>query len=166
MQIDDNDSSNNYKTSGATVEQWHYQEGEHQKWIITSLNNGYYSIKSANSGLALSVPAGQTGTADVSLVQEAYNGYDRQKWIITQTEDYCYKIMPKSSEGLSNNLVMAVGQFEGTDPLDVNIEQRIYTNDSEYRDVWQICSFLDIGMSTDNYSGSKEIRSSGGAREG
>ena len=153
LQVSDEDFSNDYSTTGAIMEQYPYDSGDYQKWQITLLNDGYYSIISVKSGLALSVPAGQTSSADVSLVQDVYNSYDRQKWEITQTEHYCYKLKPKSSEGVSNDLVMAVGDFHPLEPDDANIEQRNYVDDDEYRDEWQICSFVNIGMSTDDYSG-------------
>ena len=150
LQINETD----YESPGSTAEQWEYNAGIYQQWQITSLDNGYYSITSVLSGLALSVPAGQTATEDVTLIQQAYAGYDRQQWKITQTTAYNYIIRPKSADGLSVDLVMAAGDFDYITTYDANIEQRVYTNDTDYGDIWQICSFVDIGMSTDDYTGS------------
>jgi len=155
LQVEDTDYANNFSTSGAIMEIWPHNGEAYQKWTFNSLGNGYYSIVNYHSGLALSVPAGQTGTADVSLVQEAYNGYDRQKWKITQTDYYCYKLMPKSAEGANNDLVIAVGDYPADEYYNVNVEQRTYVDDNEYQDEWWICSFVDIGMSTDDYTGAK-----------
>ena len=162
LQIDNDDASNNYSTSGAIMEQWEFDGGDYQKWTLQWRGNGYYSIISAKSGKALTVPSGQIESADVSLVQQPYTGSDRQLWKITITDDHYYKIKAKSSEGASNDLVMAVGDSLINDSNGVNIEQRLYLNrDDEYYDhldKWFICSFVDIGMSTDNYS-------AGGTRE-
>ena len=57
LQIDNDDASNNYATSGTIMEQWEYDGGEYQKWLLQWRGDGYYSIISAKSGKAL------TGTA-------------------------------------------------------------------------------------------------------
>ena len=122
------------------MEQWPYDWGDHQKWSLTLLSDGYYSITSVQSGLALSVKSGQTGLTDAFVVQEAYSGYDRQKWRITITDDGRYKIKAKSAEGLSNDLVMAVA-YSADDADGTYISQREYTDDTNYRDEWNLLTF-------------------------
>ena len=162
LQVDNDDASNNYSTSGAIMEQWEFSHGDHQKWVIQWRGDGYYSIISSKSGKALTVPSGQTESADVALVQQPYTGNDRQKWKITITDDHYYKIKAKSSEGASDDLVMAVGDSLLNDSDGVHIEQRIYLNrDDKYYnhfDKWFICSLVDIGMSTDNYTKAPDSR--------
>lgn len=161
LQIDNNDSSNGYNTPGASVEQWEYVNSNYQKWRITAYNNGYYSIISEKSGLALSVPSGKIGSSEVSLVQEEFLGYDRQLWKITFVNNgNSYKIKAKSSENASTDLVMAVGYYVENDGNNVKIEQRQYVNDSNYQDQWFISPVIDIGMSTDDYFGGNRARSS------
>lgn len=151
LQIDNNDSTNNYSTSGAAMEQWYYTGDPYQKWNITFRGDGYYSIISAQSGLALSVASSQTGSANVNLIQETYYGYDRQKWAITQTDSGYYKIKPKSSEAASSDLVMAVGSSDVGVVDGVKIQQRTFSNDTTYIDEWQICTAVDFGFSTDDF---------------
>ena len=151
LQIDNDTSSNNYSTSGAAMEQWYYTGGNYQKWTFTFRGDGYYSIINSQSGLALSVPSGQTGSTNVNLVQETYYGYERQKWSITRTDSGYYKIKPKSA---SSDLVMAVGSSDVSVVDGVKIQQRTYTNDTTYIDEWQLCSHIYIGISSDNYTGS------------
>ena len=154
LQVTNSDSSNNYSTSGATMFQWRYTGEDYQKWNITLLEDGYYSIVSVQSGLALSVPSGQTTNADVTLVQEANNEYDRQKWKITLTEDYQYVIKAKSSESASTDMAMAVGYSATNASEGVDIQQRAYVADENWRDEWLLCAeIVDIGMSTDDCSG-------------
>ena len=132
-----------------------------QIWKIFYLDNGYYSIISKKSGLALSVASGEIGSSNVSLVQEEYRGYDRQLWKITlMNNGSSYRIKAKSSENTSTDLVMAVGYSVVNDANDVNIEQRKYVDDSNYRDQWLICPSIGIGMSTDDYSDGDLERSS------
>jgi hypothetical protein len=142
------------------MEQWEYDGGEYQKWTLWCRDNGYYSIVSAKSGKAISVPSGQEHSADVSLVQETYIGADRQLWRITPTDKGYYIIKAKSAEGASDNLVMSVGYGLPNDSDGVNIEQRVYDEHTEdywqHKDKWYICSKVDFGMSTDNYSGGGE----------
>ena len=138
LQIDDNDTVSDYTTSGAIMEQWDYDGEDYQKWLLTSLDNGYYKIISVESDLALSVKSAEISSQDVALVQEAYTGAYRQQWKITRTENGSYKIKPRSSENQSNDFVMAVGDSIINDSNGVDIEQRVYTDDFTYKDEWYI----------------------------
>ena len=140
LQINDNDASNGYSTSGSIMEQWSFDSGEYQKWMLTSLDNGYYKITSAESDLALSVQADQASSSDLELVQEAYTGAYRQQWKITETSYGSYKIKARSSEGLEDDLVMAVGDSLANGADGTNIEQRLYKNNTSYMDEWYVCS--------------------------
>lgn len=134
LQIDNDDASNDYITSGAIMEQWAYDGGLYQKWKLVSLENGYYQILSYKSGLALSVPATQEGTEDIALIQRAYTGAYSQQWKITLTENGSYKIVPRSSD----TFVMAVGDYILNDANGVHIEQREYVFNNSYKDEWYI----------------------------
>lgn len=140
LQIDNNDSPD-YDTAGAIMEQWEFDGGAYQKWTLTSLNNGYYKIISAQSGKALTVAEGDISTTNVSLVQESYSGANRQQWKITQTDAGYFKIKPRSSEDLDDDLAMAVGWGLPNDVNGINIEQRVYADDEDYQDEWQVCNF-------------------------
>lgn len=127
--------------------------GDFQKWILTLHDDGYYSIISVQSGLALSVASGHATTADVSLIQQTYSGSDRQKWSITRTSNNQYIIKAKSSETASSNLVMSMGASDVNVVDGVKIQQRVFTDDVTYIDEWQICSIINIGFSTDDCDG-------------
>ena len=151
IQIDNRDSSNDFSTSGAKIEQWAYHGSDFQKWIITWRGSGYFSIINLESGMALTVPSGQTGSEEVYIGQETYTGNDRQLWKITATNKGKYKIKAKSAEGLTEDLVLTVGHGSFNNSNAVYIEQCQYTDDTFYNDEWFICSAVDIGMSTDDY---------------
>ena len=142
----------NNDDSGARIVNWAYNGNDYQKWMFTSLDNGYYSIISVESGLAMTVSNGQSGESGASIVQKAYSGDSRQQWKITLSEAGFYKIKAKSSEGLSGDLVMSVGFGLQDDGDGVEIIQQEYSNDQVFKDEWLICTFADIGMSTDDYS--------------
>lgn len=157
MQIEKSDAINGFLSSGATMEQWNYDGEAYQKWSISWVGNGYYSIISVQSGKALSIASGQAGSTNVPLVQETYTGADRQLWKIIATNGY-YVFKAKSAVGNSNDLVISAGHGSPNDSNGVTIEQCQYTNDNRYNDEWFICSIVDIGMSTDDYVGIKERR--------
>ena len=69
MQIDDGEEPT-YSASGAFMELWGKDGNDYQKWNISSVGGGYYSIISVKSGLALSVQSGSLNSNNVKLVQE------------------------------------------------------------------------------------------------
>ena len=140
MQVDNNDSPN-YSTSGAKMELWEFDGGDYQKWNFTWISGEYYKITSDKSGLALSVRAGYLNTGEQYLAQEDYGEYDRQLWKITKTARGTFVIRPKSGEAYTTDWCMASGN-----PLlgivnGVNVEQRAYSNDSDYKDEWVLCDY-------------------------
>ncbi len=80
MQIDNNDSGNNFGTNGAFMELWGYSGKDEQRWRFTYLNNGYYKIESVISGKVLAVKAGNENVDGEALIQENYSGATRQQW--------------------------------------------------------------------------------------
>ncbi len=139
LQIDDAYKTNS--TAGTSMEHGGFNAGNYQKWILTSLDNGYYKIVSAESGLVVCVSSSQTSGQDVSLIQEAYTGANRQQWKLAQAGDGSYKLSLRSSENLSSELVMAVGDNSSSDYDGVSVEQRVYTDDTIYQDEWELFLF-------------------------
>ena len=92
MQIDDADSSNNYATAGAIIELHDIDGGNHQRWQLTHMYSGYYTIKSVQSNKYVSVQDGDENSADKILVQEASLGPEtsRKFWKITKTSRGTY----------------------------------------------------------------------------
>jgi hypothetical protein len=122
-------------SSGAIMEQWEFDGGDYQKWILSYAGDGYYKIISAKSGLALSVQANKLGEEDEALVQELYDSEYRQQWKITLTSHGSFKIKARSSEAYGSDLVMCVGAF-WLFPNGVDIEQRPYVDNTSYNDEW------------------------------
>ena len=61
VQVDDNDKPG-YSTSGSILEQWNFCGDAHQRWMITSVGDGYYKIVNVKSDKAISVPANKIGS--------------------------------------------------------------------------------------------------------
>lgn len=135
MQIDNNSDIN---TEQAFMELWGFSGAKKQRWQITHISDGYYKIQNVASGLVLAVASGnETATGD-ALVQEQYvAGETRQLWSFTLTQNGGYKIKAKSSLSSSSDLVMAGGSgiiiSDGR-----NVEQKKYTNNSDYIDEWYL----------------------------
>ena len=108
LQIDNNTSSNNYATQNADMEMWAFDGEDYQKWLLTSLENGYYKIISDKSGLALSVGTSEVGTLGAVLEQRTYTGVQTQQWKITQTSSGAYRIIPRASESTNSTITMSV----------------------------------------------------------
>lgn len=135
MQIDDNDSPN-YSTSGAIIELWDKDDGEYQQWQFTHLRDDYYKITSVKSGLALSVAAENVNTDAEALVQESFANLRRQWWKVSLTAHGMYKISPMSGESYATEWVMCAG-YSMVSVIDGrNVEQRAYTDDTNYKDEW------------------------------
>ncbi len=67
---------------------------DNQKFQITSIGNGYYTIEAKHSGKVLDVPG--AGTANGTLVQQYdSNGSDAQQWVIKRTADGYFNIISK-----------------------------------------------------------------------
>ena len=129
MQIDDGGSG-----SGAIMELWNKDGADDQLWKITCISGNYYSIVSVESGLALSVQSGNLNTASKSLVQETYTGAYRQQWSFEDTTNG-YIIRPRSGESYTNDWCMAAGTGIFTSN-GRNVEQREYTDNNDYKDLW------------------------------
>jgi hypothetical protein len=76
----------------ATVDQRAYSAGSDQKWTITSLGNGQYSIVNLSANQPLTVAASGGSGAHVELYPS--NGGSNQIWTITAAGGGYYKISP------------------------------------------------------------------------
>jgi hypothetical protein len=82
--------------NGAAVQQWDYWGGDNQKWLISSIGDGYYKIIAKHSGKALDV-YGISPYNGVGVQQWDYWGGDNQKWELTPVEDGYYRITARHS---------------------------------------------------------------------
>jgi hypothetical protein len=83
-------------SKGASVQQWPYNGGTNQQWIVTDLGGGQYSIKDARSGLSLDVTSASLDNGAGFELWTATSG-DNQKFAFLPTGDGYYRITPASS---------------------------------------------------------------------
>ncbi len=76
------------------IDLWANNGGNNQKFIITYLNDGYYTIKAFNSNKVLTVQ-GSSALNGGNVVQNYYSGMDSQKWAIQATSNGYYYIISK-----------------------------------------------------------------------
>ncbi|MFC0513023.1 RICIN domain-containing protein [Mucilaginibacter angelicae] len=70
--------------NGTAIEQWSYNGGDNQKWVVTNLGGNTYKIIGVQSGRSLDVN-GQSLIDGAAIQLYDYNGGDNQKWTITPT---------------------------------------------------------------------------------
>lgn len=153
LQVDDNDSPN-YSNNGGIMEIWPYDGKNYQEWVFTYVGEGYYSIKSAANGYAITVPTGHETDDNVDLILTYYTGSDNQKWKIALTHGISYKIKAKSSNSYTDkDLVMDLetkGFFQSVKGL--NVRQREYVDNSSYNDEWILFTFDRTRLMALNHS--------------
>ncbi len=103
-----------------------------QRWSVVHEGNGYYSIQNNYNYLYLT--AQDTTEEEKKILLESIVGHpsSRQLWYFTELSDGSYIVKAKSWEGTS--LVLAVG--DGINSNGINIEQKNYSSDEDYRDEW------------------------------
>ena len=85
-------------TASSNVVQMTENESNTQKWIITTDNEGYQTIKNASDGTVLDVMNEQTDAgANIIHWGEKETGSDNQKWQVISSNDGHYKIVNKNS---------------------------------------------------------------------
>ena len=80
--------------NNANVALWSDTNKNHQKFHITYLGDGYYSIRMVHSKSSLDVTGAGT-TNGTNVQQYAYNGSSAQKWAIKDWGNGRYSIMSK-----------------------------------------------------------------------
>lgn len=125
--------------SGAIIHQWDYHGYASQQWEFTLLTDGYYKIKSMHSNLYLSVQ-NNSSQQDAPVIQAAYTGGTGQKWKVELLANGHYKITPKCGESV-NRVLACAAYSENANGID--IQQRLYVDDTNYKDEWVIFSFIE-----------------------
>ena len=97
-------------------------------------------IKPAATGKVIAVTSNQEDTNNYKLVQEDYSeGSDRQLWNITKNSRGNYVIRPKSRLAYDKDYCMSAGDYVGiTVPNGLNVNQRLYVDDTDLRDEWEL----------------------------
>ena len=142
-------------TEGAQLHQWTFHGAKQQRWKFTLKYDGYYTIRSVNSG-SVSYYMGVQGDSasyDVAVVLRSTDLADGTKWTVSKTSSGAYKLSAKSG-GTGKALAVATlnaGQKGGL------LQQRYYVNDDNYKDEW-IAQPLIYGIQTFRELTSEDIR--------
>lgn len=127
--------SNNQKIT----ELWDFDGDSHQRWIVTYVSDAYYTIKSEKYDTVVSVQAGKEGKDNQNLVMEKYSeGNERQLWEFIGSSRGNYIIRPKCRFSVSTDYCMAAGNFIGVVGNGLNVNQRVYVEDNDLRDEWEL----------------------------
>ena len=85
--------------NGATIDQYTYNGGNTQKWNVTYLGSGQYSIFNVNANKPLDVTNSGGSGAWTELWDN--NGGANQKWVITPTDSGWYRVSPSYNTSLA-----------------------------------------------------------------
>ncbi len=123
-------------SEGAKVELRLLDYSQRQWFQIEHIIDGYYSIKSASSGLALTIDEDEIDEDRTAVIQEPYENTSRFHWKITNLGGDNFQISPKSGEDY--NYVVAAGRGFldiADDNIDdgLNVEQREYQEQNKYK---------------------------------
>jgi len=93
------DVNGSYTTNGTVVQLWTNKGGNNQKWKMTSIGGGYYTLQPLNAPLSL-MDVNGSGTANGTQVQIwTGNGGNNQKWLITSVGNGYYTLAPANAPG-------------------------------------------------------------------
>ena len=137
IQIDNDDSSNNYLTDDAILEVWEFTGEAHQCWNVIHVQDGYYKLISVRSGKAITVQSSYVNSDNKTLVQQAFEeNNNRQLWKITLSSYGGYIIRPKSGEDYSTDWCMATRNSWPMPWDGRNVIQGDYVDNTSYYDEW------------------------------
>ena len=103
---------------GANAQIWDKCNGGQQRFQLTYLNDGYYSIKNINSGKVLDV-AGAGKKIGTNVQQWESNSTDAQKWKIEKNTDGNYYIISKC-----NNLYLSVTGTKNVNGTNIEVSNK------------------------------------------
>jgi hypothetical protein len=96
-----------YKTATTTapvlLDQWTYGGGNNQRWRVTNLGGGQYSIFNVFANQPLDVAGAGGSGARVQLYPAT--GSNNQKWTITATSGGYYRVSPVHNTGIALDVV-------------------------------------------------------------
>ena len=136
------DIQNGTMAAGTQIEQQDFDGSYSQRWVFTHLGDSTYSIKSANSPTPCYLGVKDDLTAnDQPIVLRTGSLTDGMKWKVSKTTSGAYKLTPLTGE--ADGRVLAVGWYvANTNGID--IEQRDYVADDNYKDEWILTGFEDV----------------------
>lgn len=90
------DVGNQYTVNDSPVDQWPYNGGLNQQWILTYLGNSQYSILGRQSGRALQVTGASTGNgARISIMDFSHSS--NQQWLLASNPGGYFSVVNVSS---------------------------------------------------------------------
>lgn len=147
------DIENNSMANDTAICQWNFHGGNTQRWVMTHLGNGSYSIKSANSSSAFYLGVKNDSTSyDQPIVLRTGPITDGMKWKVSLTSSGAYKFTPLTGE--DNDYVLALD--DGIMGIAIangdTLQQRHYVDDTNYRDEWVLHLQKDYSLMFIGYS--------------
>jgi hypothetical protein len=78
---------NGSSASGTNIVQVTYNDAKTQQWLLTNLDNGYWSIKNTANGLSMDIDGsnGSSTTDGAFNIQDLYTGANSQQWNLKYT---------------------------------------------------------------------------------
>ena len=129
------------KGNDKVLEQWDYSGDNTQLWIFTRIPSGayagYYYILQEQSMLYMTVKD-NSDKNDADVVLSNYiSGCSGQAWKIEYANNGQYKITPACGEATGRVLCVNDSVF-GANVNGLDIKSRTYSNNSNYKDEWNI----------------------------
>ena len=121
------DIYNGSKENGANVQIWHRNNTTAQKFKVTNVGDGCYSIVNVNSGKAIDAQNGNTA-AQTNVWQYSVNGTDAQVWRIIPSYEKTYRIL-----NVASGLFLDVDLAKAADGTNVKL---YYQNDDFEAQNW------------------------------
>lgn len=90
------DISQESRSNGATAIQWPYKASENQQYLLTDLDNGFWSIEASHSGLVIDVSRESTKDG-ANIHQWRYHGGKNQQWQLRQSEGGAFAVISRQS---------------------------------------------------------------------
>lgn len=133
-------------TAGALVQQWEFHGGATQKWKLTHVSNGYYTLHLENAGSMYYMGVeGNSQITDSNIVLRTGTVDDGMLWHFETTADGAYRIVPKLAEAQTTERALVATTSNNT-----NGDRLAYgnyvANNGSYRDEWFFCEQKDYSL--------------------
>ena len=115
------------KEDGGNLELWTNGQTNNQKFRVTYLGDGYYSISPVHSSKLIDV-AGNSKEEGANVLQWQSHGGDNQKWIIKDAGNGYYNIVSKS-----NGLYLDVPQSKSFDGANIQVWTENGANNQKFK---------------------------------
>ena len=143
------DIQNGTMAAETQIEQRDLDGSNSQRWIFTHQGDGTFTIHSANSSTKYYLGVKDDSTAnDQPVVLRTGSLTNGMKWKVSGTASGAYKLTPLTGE--ANGRVLAVGWYV-VNTNGIDIEQRDYVADDNYKDEWLLSDASLYFATVNNY---------------